>query len=245
MRPMKPLLDSEMPEDLASVLRSAEADGLEHGPAEARTLAAVAVHRAARSNAHERRGSTGTALAKMTLVLAVACAGGAALFSTFGSSAPSGAELTPASAPSAPASSASPSAPSMPSAALAPAPASPEGVRIDDLPVARATRTTAPSAGRGNRSEVELEDGLALIDSARAALAAKRPASTLASVEAYRRRFRGGHFEEEADVLEIQALVAMGRRDEAKTKGERYLASHPGSAYERRVQSALASEVTP
>jgi hypothetical protein len=257
MSEMKPLLDSELPADLASVLRSAEGDGPEeHEPAQKRALAAVAAHRAAASSPRDGGVRTGSPFAKVTLALVLACTGGAALVSHFASTGPSGGSPTPASAPGTPTLASEPSAPpdeALGSASSASPPsavtASPQGVRIDDLPPARvegtAIRKRAPSTGSSSTPEVELEDGLALIDSARAALAAKRPASTLAAVETYRRRFRGGHFEEEADVLEIQALVALGRRDEAKAKGERFIASHPASAYTRRAQSALASEVTP
>ncbi len=246
MSEMKPLLlDSELPEDLASVLRSAEVDGPEdHEPAQSRALAAVAAHRAASTNGAGRRTSAGMPLAKTMLALAVACAGGAALFSTFGSSG------THQAAPARVLASAVPPAPQPLDESAPPAPAAPEGVRIDDLPAApvdppaakpAAARTTSIARG----AEDAIQDELAIIDAARASLAAKRPEATLARVETYRRRFQSGHFNEEADVLEIQALVAMGRRAEAEAKGERFLASHPASAYTRRAQSALASEVTP
>ncbi len=252
MSQMKPLLDSDLPEDLASVLRSAEVDGPEeHEPAQTRTLAAVAAHRAARSDAHDPPSSTGIPFAQTMLALAVACVGGAALFSTFGSSGPQGAVPASVSAPSQPpALPALASAPDLPPAP--PAPASPEGIRIDALPAARAeavaSKPAAPPPVRRSVSDdadATIQDELAMIDSARAALTAKRPEETLARVETYRRRFRSGRFNEEADVLEIQALVAMGRRDEAMAKGHRFLRSHPDSAYNRRAQSALGLEVTP
>jgi len=181
------------------------------------------------------------------VALVVACVGGAALSSTFDSRGPVGAQPAPVSAPRPPSALAAlASAVSAPPES--PEPVSSEGTRIDDLPPARMeepsgkTATLAPV--RRNGSDVELEDELAIIDAARAALAAKRPEATLAKVEAYRRRFRGGQFNEEADVLEIQALVAMGRRDEANAKGQRFFASHPDSAYKRRAQSALGFDVT-
>jgi len=246
---LKPLLDSDLPDDLAGVLRSADADGPEdHEPAQTRTLAAVAAHRAAREGAQGRRANTGIPLAKTMVALVVACVGGGALSSTFDARGPVGAEPAPVSAPSPPSAPAA-LAPALSAPPESPEPVSPEGTRIDELPSARtgepSRKTAAPAPVRRNGSDVELEDELAIIDSARAALAAKRPETTLAKVEAYRRRFRGGQFNEEADVLEIQALVAMGRRDEANAKGQRFLASHPDSAYKRRAQSALGSEVTP
>jgi len=245
MSDMKPLLDSELSEELASVLRSAEVDGpQEDGPAQARTLAAVAAYRAAGSNANAGRSSAGTPFARSMLApLVGACVGAAVVFASFGwSSSSPDADVTAAPAPSAaPAPAPSPPAP--------PAPASPEGVRIDELPTARveeaAPKTAALPPVRRGAPAMELEDELAMIDSARAALAAKHPEATLAGVRAYHRRFRAGHYTEEAEVLEIQALVALGRRDEARAKGERFLAAHPDSAYKRRAQSALGLEVTP
>ncbi|MBN9165105.1 MAG: hypothetical protein BGO98_25875 [Myxococcales bacterium 68-20] len=237
MSKLEPLLDSDLPEDLASVLRSAKADGpRDQTPAQARTLAAVAAHHAARSNAGNGRASSGMPFAKTMLSLVAACVAGAALFSAFGSDAPGGETSAPPSLPSAPSS-------SLPSPSL-----STEGMRVDDLPsapVEEAAPKAAPSVARRGGAVAELEDELALIDAARAALAAKHPETTLARVDAYHRRFRAGQFIEEADALEIQALAAIGRQEEATAKGQRFLAAHPGSAYQRRVKSALGLEVTP
>ena len=237
MTEIKPLLDSELSEELASVLRSAEADGpQEHAMMQSQTLAAVAAHRGVGSHAREHGASTGIPFAKTMLALVIACAGSAAVLSTFESSAPQDAHP------------ATPSAPAIPSAPATPT-SSPEGMHVDDLPTARVeepkANASAPPAVRRGGSGLELDDEVAIIDSARAALAAKRPETALARVETYHRRFRSGHLTEEANALEIQALAAMGRRDEANAKGQRFLASYPRSAYEQRVRSVLASEVTP
>ncbi len=239
MSEMKPLLDSELSEELASVLRSAEADGPEqHATMQSRTLAAIAAHGAVGSYARARGASTGIPFAKTMLALVIAGAASTALLSTFASSAPQGTHPAPPSTPS---------APTTPSEQATPP--SPEGMHVEDLPTARVEepkpKAAAPVPIRRGGSELELDGEVALIDSARAALAAKRPEAALARVDAYHRRFRSGHLTEEADALEIQALAAMGRRDEAKAKGQRFLSSYPGSAYERRVRSVLASEVTP
>lgn len=242
MSDLKPLLDSEMPEELARVLRSARADGPpKDEPVEARALAAVAAHRAASSNA-DRTTSSGLPFTKTLLALVVA--GSVSVMSFLATRVdvkmPQGAEASPIAQPSEPV------------AAPAPVPAAPPSpttsVSVDDLPSAPAdapAKTTASRAARPGASELDLEDELAIIDAARAALAAKHPDVTLKQVQTYARRFHGGNFAEEAQALEIQALAAMGRRDEATAKGQRFLDSHPGSAYERRVRSALATGVTP
>jgi len=250
MSELKPLLDSELPEELASVLRSAEADGPEeHATMQSRTLAAIAAHGAVGSYAPERRVTTGIRFAKV-LALGIACAGSAALLSTFGSSAPQDAHPAPPSMQTAPPSmqTTPPSTQTTPPSTQT-TPPSTQGKQVEDLPTVPveevATKAAAPAPIRRGREAAALDDEVAIIDSARAALAAKRPEAALARVETYQRRFRSGHLTEEANALEIQALAAMGRRDEAKSKGKRFFASYPGSAYGRRVQSVLASEVAP
>ncbi|AKU97819.1 hypothetical protein AKJ09_04483 [Labilithrix luteola] len=239
MSEMKPLLDSEMPEELARVLRSARADGPpQDEPVAARALAAVAAHRAAASNA-DRTTSSGLPFTKTLLAFVVAGSVGVMSFlaTRVDVRVPHGAEPSPITLPSEPT-----------AAPVPPSPTTSESVSVDDLPsapVQAPAKTTASRSATRGASELDLEDELAIIDAARAALAAKQPETTLKQVQTYARRFHGGHFSEEAQALEIQALAAMGRRDEAAIKGQRFLDSHPGSAYERRVRSALATGVTP
>lgn len=242
MSEMKPLLDSEMSEELARVLRSARGDGPpQDEPVEARTLAAVAAHRAAARTA-DRTTSSGAPFTKT--LLAVVVAGSVGIMSFLATRVdvhvPHGAEPSAIAVPSEPT--------AAPVTVVPPSPITSQGVSVDDLPSAPAeapAKTTVSRAARAGASELDLEDELAIIDAARAALAAKQPETTLKQVQIYARRFHGGNFAEEAQALEIQALAAVGRRDEATAKGQRFLDSHPGSAYERRVRSALATEVTP
>jgi hypothetical protein len=42
---------------------------------------------------------------------------------------------------------------------------------------------------------------------------------------------------QERDVLAIQALIALGRTDEARARRERFLAAYPGSAHKRRLDA--------
>jgi hypothetical protein len=118
-------------------------------------------------------------------------------------------------------------------------------LRVDELPaasssVARPPSTRASSERRkpGALPEAALEDELQNIYAAQAALTANRPAVTLDLVARYRSSFRAPRFSDEADALEVQALMALGRRDEATTKAERFIVTYPDSPYGQRVRSA-------
>ena len=79
---------------------------------------------------------------------------------------------------------------------------------------------------------------IAAIDKARGALTTERPAEALARVQTYRSTFAAPHFADEADAIEVQALAALGRKDEARRKGEEFLTRRPRSPYAQRVRSA-------
>lgn len=114
----------------------------------------------------------------------------------------------------------------------------PQGARRRAEPPARAAKGTTGAAS----ASPELVDEIAIIDQARGALAAHRPADTLAQLKGYRTTFTSPHFSEEADALEIQALAAIGRTDEARRKAEQFLAMHAQSPYAQRVRSAAGIE---
>lgn len=127
-----------------------------------------------------------------------------------------------------------------------------EGVRVEDLPSAAVApqrpppraegeMPRPPSAGAARPApapEPSFDAEIAAIDKARGALAGERPAEALARVEAYRSTFADPHFADEADAIEIQALAALGRKDEARRKAERFLATRARSPYAQRVRSA-------
>ncbi len=247
MSEMKPLLDESVSPDAAKLLRSAAKDGPESPrSAEARTLAAIGLMPAA-----ELASSTlpsGRALRSFTRLgplapLAVVAAFGAVLAvrasSTAFAPAPA---LPPHAGPDAPM-----IAQAQPSAGP-PAPSVVETVRVEQLPSAaiddRAGKVAPPRPSSASKapSRPGLEDELAAIDAARSELASGHPDAALARVQSYQRTFRAGRFSEEADALEIQALAASGRLSEARAKGERFLAAHPGSPYERRVRSSIPSD---
>jgi hypothetical protein len=114
-------------------------------------------------------------------------------------------------------------------------------VRVDELPTAAPPAEVARPSSAASVAKHEapkLEDELAVIDAARGALAGGRPAVTLSHLHRYRSEFRAPHFVDEADALEVQALAALGRTDEAQTKAKTFLEAHPSSPYTQRVRSA-------
>lgn len=100
------------------------------------------------------------------------------------------------------------------------------GTSAAPAPASRVTRTVKPALG----PEIEL------LDSARRALAAGDAERALALISSYRRRFPAGALEQEATVLEVDALEAKGRTGQASALKERFVAEHPGSAHVERVQ---------
>lgn len=62
------------------------------------------------------------------------------------------------------------------------------------------------------------------------------PARALELTAEHRRRFPTGALSQERQVLEIDALYRLGRRAEADQRAQRFIASHPGSSYARRVR---------
>lgn len=79
----------------------------------------------------------------------------------------------------------------------------------------------------------------ALLARARAALG-RDAAAALALTREHAARFPRAMLGEEREVLAIEALVALGRRDEASARATRLLAADPGSAYRRRLEGLLA-----
>ncbi len=143
-------------------------------------------------------------------------------------------------------------------AVAAPAPAPPKSVDVMDLPSApvRASggtralaapsaitapeaRPTPSSADRSAAGTPSLEDELRAVDEARAAFVDNNPTLALERVDSYRRRFPSGRFLDEAEALEIQSLVALGRSEEARLRADRFLATRPASPYAQRVRSAV------
>jgi hypothetical protein len=79
-----------------------------------------------------------------------------------------------------------------------------------------------------------------MLDEARAALAASRPATALSALDAYAAAFPRGAMAPEADVLRIEALVKAGDRAAAMRLADAFLAREGQGPYVERIRSLLA-----
>jgi len=126
-----------------------------------------------------------------------------------------------------------PTAPvSRPAAALpmvsdpAPAPAAPD------------SQAVAPAAA--SRAATLLTEELGALDHARLSLANGDAPRALEELEAYDRRYPQGRLQIEAEVLRIDALAKVGRKDVARQRAEAFLRHHPNSVLATRVRAHLA-----
>lgn len=233
------LVDSGLP-DVASLLRSGEQDvppAEEQGKRRIRAAAASSVLWAATPavvaspKALKKAGWLGAAIT----VAAVSVLSVHSLLSG------------PASRTSAPSSTTSSSSTSLDapttniSVAEPPSVPSAPSVQVQDLPTASLEPASPQAATRAAGRERNVGDELALIDAARVALASKQPAIAHARLQHYRATFANPRFVDEADALDIQALAALGRHDEAQAQAERFFAAHPDSPYRQRVRSAVGA----
>lgn len=135
----------------------------------------------------------------------------------------SSSQLVPTSAPPAPIASTSPQAPGN-------APRPPETSRV--LVGAAAS---APSVAPARDGLVELE-ALARV---RRALATQEPGRALSLLDDFERRFPASRVAEEAAVLRIETLRALGRASEAHALGRSFLRDRPFSVYGAKVEAMM------
>jgi hypothetical protein len=135
----------------------------------------------------------------------------------------------------------SPSLSEAPSAQAAPA------MALDTrAPDGKAIRSagTLPSAsadtGSSNRDS-DLAAERAILETARTAVARGNGASALAAVQRHIEQFPRGRLAEEREVIAIQALVSLGRLDEARQRAARFKSSFPRSMAIPAVQTAVGS----
>lgn len=67
------------------------------------------------------------------------------------------------------------------------------------------------------------------------------PRKALALTAEHARRFPNGMLVQEREVLAIEALARLGRRDDARARATAFSASYPGSPYQSRVDDALGA----
>jgi hypothetical protein len=147
----------------------------------------------------------------------------------------------PSSITGTPPESAPPTSPALAGSAIHAVPA----VSIDDLPdsrtVASSPRTRVAPLPSAAPAKPSVRRELELIAQAREALTKGDGPACLAAVDVHDREFPAGQFVLEAKVMRIEASLATGDRDRARSLAREYLAKNPGSPYEARVRSLLSS----
>ncbi len=103
-------------------------------------------------------------------------------------------------------------------------------------PAAPDTQAVAPAS----RAATLLSEELGALDHARLSLANGDARRALEELEAYDRRYPQGRLQIEAEVLRIDALAKVGRKDVARQRAEAFLRHHPNSVLATRVRAHLA-----
>lgn len=107
-------------------------------------------------------------------------------------------------------------------------------LRPDDLPRAAGAPpaiSAAPATTAMANRDYDLANERALLEAARTALGRSEAASALASLERHRARYPAGQLREEREALSVQALVSLGRTDEARARAERFKKDFPKSLF--------------
>ena len=99
---------------------------------------------------------------------------------------------------------------------------------VEDTPQARAARAAT------------LSEELGRIDRARLALASGDARRALEQLEGYDCVFPAGRLQIEAEVMRIDALAKLGRKDVARQRAEAFLRRHPNSVLATRVRAHVA-----
>jgi hypothetical protein len=106
----------------------------------------------------------------------------------------------------------------------------------------KAADETAPSVAASSETQrgsgsvsSDIAQQIALIDAARVALVGGSAEQALTGVRQYQTRYPKGAFRPEAAAIKIEALVKLGRSDEAKVLAERFLVAHGPSPLADRV----------
>jgi hypothetical protein len=97
-------------------------------------------------------------------------------------------------------------------------------------------QTPAAVAPRPTASSGDLGEQIALLDSARAAMAANKGERALELLSRYLAKYPSGSFRPEAKALRIETLSKLGRKAESRALAERFVAEHEGSPLSKRVK---------
>lgn len=129
--------------------------------------------------------------------------------------------------------------PSRPSASKPPhAPTPPPSPPAEESPQGTSPSSPAPSQiddTRHGAPSLDLEQELALLRSARDALARHDTAAADEALAEHARRFPAGHLREERLLLRVEALCAAGARDDARREATDFARRHPASPHARKI----------
>lgn len=113
--------------------------------------------------------------------------------------------------------------------------------RANAAPAPRVPRAKTPeSPAPTSEARAPMDEELALLESAYHSLQSGDAAGALAEAEKHAARFPTGALAQEREVLAIDALVRMGRRDEAGARAEAFRARYPTSTHWIRIQGLLS-----
>lgn len=113
-------------------------------------------------------------------------------------------------------------------------------IASDARPRIDAASARAPSARETTRDSNDLIAETNVIEMARSALARGRAAAALDALEQHRAQFARGQLAEDRESLAIEALVTLGRGDDARRRAEAFARRWPDGMYRPRVDAALA-----
>jgi TolA-binding protein len=110
-------------------------------------------------------------------------------------------------------------------------------------PVAPASAPTlekpkSPAASSQPKEEDDPAAEMALLHAAQDALRTS-PSSALAKTAEHARRFPRSALAQEREVIAVEALVKLGRKDEARARVARFEKSYPGSTHARRLDALV------
>jgi len=126
--------------------------------------------------------------------------------------------------------------------ASAPAPESSVERAPPSIPSARAAASLAPAAGEASGAphrDDALRTERRLLDIARTAVARGDGNAALDAIGRHAAQFPRGRLAEEREALRVQALILLGRKDEARQKADEFRKQHPDSLMMPGIDPAL------
>jgi hypothetical protein len=112
-------------------------------------------------------------------------------------------------------------------------------VTTPERPPSAEVEPPAPAARPADAASRLREEAMVVRDAER--LLGSNPGRALALTEERRQRFPAGALGQEAEVVAIEALLKLGRREAAMARAKSFEASHPGSVHARRLHALIGS----